>query len=59
MYQKIKITPEEEELKMLELLLDMKPFQNFKAVSRDEYFITADHCKILDDAKINYEKIHL
>ena len=53
-YRKIKVSSKDE-AKMLDVLLSTS--QQFKAISKDEYFITEKQCALLTKKNIPYQKI--
>ena len=53
-YRKIKISSEHE-AKMLDILLTTP--QQFKAISKDEYYITKKQCNLLTKKQIPYQKL--
>lgn len=53
-YRRIKVAPKNEE-RMLDVL--MNDGETFKAISKDEYYITNKQCTLLTRKKIPYQKI--
>ena len=53
-YRKIKVSFENE-VEMLDVLLSTN--QRFKAVSKDEYFITKKQCSLLTKKNIPYQQL--
>ena len=53
-YRKIKVSSKDE-AKMLDVLLSTS--QQFKAISKDEYFITKKQCTLLTKKNIPYQKL--
>lgn len=53
-YRKIKVSPKNE-VKMLDVLLTTS--QQFKAISKDEYYITKKQCTLLTKKNIPYQQL--
>ena len=53
-YRKIRVSVENE-VEMLDVLLSTN--QRFKAVSKDEYFITKKQCVLLTEKNIPYQQL--